>query len=243
MRILLNISYNGSKFCGFQKQNNGVSIQSELENALQKVCNEQISVTPSGRTDAKVHAINQCVHFDTQSKIAMQKMPQAVNTFLPPDIRVNEAKQVDGDFHARKSVKKKTYMYVFSKSKIISPFEYDFVSPLEYDVDVNLIETMSKNLLGTHNFKAFCSSGTSATSFERTIYDVTVEEKENKLIFKITGNGFLYNMVRIIVGTLVDVGRGKLPTNTIQKMLETGDRNLGGKTAKPNGLYLYNIEY
>ena len=162
---------------------------------------------------------------------------------MPPDIRVKNAKQVDGDFHARICVKKKTYMYVYSKDKIISPFEYDTVSPLEYDVNVDLIKSVAKNLIGTHNFKAFCSTGTSAINFERTIFDICLEEKENKLVFYVTGNGFLYNMVRIIVGTLIDVGRGKLPDNTIQKMLETGDRSLGGKTAKPNGLYLYKVEY
>ena len=242
-RILLTIGYKGTNYSGFQIQNNANTIQQELENAIKKVCNHNVTVFASGRTDAGVHALKQTVHFDTESNIKEQNLVNGLNTFLPSDIRVFEARQVDESFHARFNAKKKTYMYIYSLNQIVNPVVYDLVSPLKYQIDMELVKKAINLLKGSHNFKAFCSSGTSVTNFNKTIFDITVEEKDEYLIFKVTGNGFLYNMVRIIMGTIVDIARGKLALETITKMFDTGDRSLGGSTASQCGLYLYDVEY
>ncbi len=242
-RFLICIAYKGTNYCGFQIQKNGNSIQSVLQDCLKRVFNEDITIFPSGRTDAGVHALKQYAHFDTSKNIPTDKIVSALNTFLPNDIRIYFAKQVDGNFHARFNVIKKTYMYVFSTSKITNPLFYDLVEKLDYKVDLQLIKLAIQKLKGEHNFKAFCSSKSSAVNFVRTIYDITVETKGDYLIFKVCGNGFLYNMVRIIIGTLIDIGRGQLGVDVIDKMFETGDRSYGGKTASQKGLYLFDVEY
>lgn len=242
-RMFLTIGYKGTNYSGFQKQNNANTIQEELETAIEKVCGHKTTVFASGRTDAGVHALKQCVHFDTESKIQESNLINALNTFLPSDIRVLDAKQVASDFHARFNVKKKTYMYIYSLNKVTNPVVYDLVSPIKYQIDMELVNKSIELLKGKHNFRAFCSSGTSVTNFEKTIYDITVEKQSEYLIFKVTGDGFLYNMVRIIMGTIVDIARGKIGLESILKMFETGDRSLGGSTASQCGLYLYNVEY
>lgn len=242
-RILICFGYKGTNYNGYQKQPGKITIQSIIEDALLKITGENITIHSSGRTDAKVHALKQYAHFDSNTNIKMEKLPFALNTYLPQDIRVFWAKEVESNFHARYDVKKKTYMYVFCLDKIVSPLVCDMVTPLCYDLDFVKIQNAIGLIKGTHNFRAFCSSGTNATDFERTIFDITFEQKNNYLIFKVSGNGFLYNMVRIIIGTLVDIGRGKMDIENITKMLETGERKFGGKTVIPNGLYLFDVEY
>lgn len=240
-RILICFGYKGSAYSGYQKQPNKATIQQVIEDVASKIFNETISIYASGRTDAGVHAIKQYAHFDISSNIDINKIPRALNTYLPPDIKVYSATQVDDNFHARYNVFKKTYMYVFSKN--INPLIYDMVTPLNYNLDFELLNKAIRLLKGTHNFKAFCSANTNSVDFTRTIYDIIVEQKQDYVIFKLTGNGFLYNMVRIIVGTLVDVARGAKKLEDVQKMLETGDRSYGGKTVSPTGLYLFDVEY
>ena len=162
---------------------------------------------------------------------------------MPQDIRVKIAKEVDENFSARFSAKEKTYLYVVRQGEIASPILWDMVANYPYKLDEQKIDDCVKKFVGTHNFKAFASSDTDVKDFNRTIYNFTFQKKDNFLIFKITGNGFLYNMVRIIIGTILDIARGKLDIDIIDKMFETGDRSIGGKTAKPNGLYLYDVEY
>ena len=242
-KILICFAYKGTNYSGYQKQPNKITVQSVLEDCLSKVLKENINIIASGRTDAGVHALKQYAHFECENKIDLNKLPTALNTFLPPDIRVYSAKEVDGLFNARTSAKTKTYMYVFCKDKIINPMLFDMVSKLEYNVDINLIKNCMEKIIGTHNFKAFCSSKTCATSFIRTIYDFTMEEKQNYLIFKISGNGFLYNMVRIIIGTIIDIARRHLDISCIEDMFKTGNRALGGKTVDGRGLYLFDVKY
>lgn len=242
-RVLICFGYKGTLYSGYQKQPSKITVQEILEKAIQKVINEKTTIYSSGRTDAGVHAIKQYAHFDTNSNVSMQKLPQAINTFLPGDIRVFEAKIVDDNFHARYNVKKKTYIYVLSNSNVVSPLFYDMVTPLKYQLDMQKVNDAIKIIKGKHNFKAFCSSGTSAKDFDREIFDIQVIEQSNYLVFKVTGNGFLYNMVRIIVGTLIDIGRGRIQLENIDKMFKTGDRSLGGKTLPARGLYLFDIEY
>ena len=241
--ILICFAYKGTNYSGFQKQPNKATIQSVLEESLSHVLKEDIKITASGRTDAKVHALKQYANFYCENSINVNKIPFAVNSFLPLDIRVFTAKEINENFNARKSAKTKTYMYVFCKDKIINPLYYDMIAPLKYEVNLNIIKQCVKLICGTHNFKAFCSSSASSTNFIRTIYEFNVEEKDKYLIFKITGNGFLYNMVRIIVGTIIDISRGKLDISCIEKMFETGNRQYGGQTARACGLYLYDVKY
>ena len=243
MRILIGFSYNGSNYSGFQRQNNAKTIQQTIEDAFMKKLGQNIELTATGRTDAGVHALCQYAHFDAEISFAPEKLVPIAKNILPSDIKVFFAKQVDETFNARKQVKKKTYMYVFNKEEKDLPFLENLTTFLEGDVDEQKMIQSSKKLIGTHNFKAFCSAGSSVRDFERTIYDISIESTKSRLVFKVTGNGFLYNMVRIIVGTLIDIGKGIIMPENIDKMLETCDRAYGGRTAKPNGLYLYNIEY
>ncbi len=242
--ILLSISYRGTNYKGFQKQKNTTqTIQEYLENALEKIYCKKISVTASGRTDAGVHAIMQCVSFTPTKDILIEFLPRAINTYLPQDIMVTKAVEKEEDFNARFCAKRKTYRYVYCKKDAITPFNYDLASVLNYSLDENLIKSCIQKIKGTHNFKAFSTSCTNITNFERTIFDFSYKFDGDYLIFEITGNGFLYNMVRIIIGTITDIARGKLPLETIDKMFESGDRNFGGKTAPAKGLYLLNVEY
>lgn len=242
--ILLELSYKGTNYKGFQRQKNTQeTIENYLANAIKNVFCEDVKITASGRTDAGVHALKQCVNFQTSKNIQTQNIPRALNTYLPQDIRVKIAKEVDENFSARFSAKKKTYLYVVRQGEIASPILWDMVANYPYKLDEQKIDDCVKKFVGTHNFKAFASSDTDVKDFNRTIYNFTFQKKDNFLIFKITGNGFLYNMVRIIIGTILDIARGKLDIDIIDKMFETGDRSIGGKTAKPNGLYLYDVEY
>ena len=243
MRILICFSYNGAFYSGYQKQNNAKSIQQTIETALSEKLGQQISLTATGRTDAGVHALCQYAHFDADLSFPAEKIVQIAKVVLPQDIKIYSATQVADDFHARKNVKQKTYMYVFNKNQKLIPFLKDTTTFLEHKVDTEKMRQASKRLVGEHNFKAFCSAGSAVTDFNRTIYSVDITESEENLVIKVCGNGFLYNMVRIIVGTLIDIGMGKLDANCIDKMLETGDRTYGGRTAKPQGLYLYSVEY
>ena len=242
--ILLELSYKGTNYKGFQRQKNTQeTIENYLANAIKNVFCEDVKITASGRTDAGVHALKQCVNFQTSKNIQTQNIPRALNTYLPQDIRVKIAKEVDENFSARFSAKEKTYLYVVRQGEIVSPILWDMVANYPYKLDEQKIDDCVKKFVGTHNFKAFASSNTDVKDFNRTIYNFTFQKKDNFLIFKITGNGFLYNMVRIIIGTILDIARGKLDIDIIDKMFEIGDRSIGGKTAKPNGLYLYDVEY
>ena len=243
MRILICFSYNGALYSGYQKQNNAKSIQQTIEDALSQKLGQQITLTATGRTDAGVHALCQYAHFDAELSFPAERIVQIAKSVLPEDIKIYSAIQVSDDFHARKNVKKKTYMYVFNKKAEFIPFLNDTTTFLDCEVDVEKMKVASKYLIGEHDFRAFCSAGSSVKDFNRTIYSVDIEQNSDSLVIKVCGNGFLYNMVRIIVGTLVEIGTGKLSVDCIEKMLKTGDRTFGGKTAKPQGLYLFSVEY
>ncbi len=242
-RICICFAYKGTRYSGLQKQPNHDTIQSQVENALEKVTCQKINIYPSGRTDAGVHALKQYAHFDTLSKILTQNFVTALNTYLPPDIRIMSATEVDKDFHARKNVKSKTYLYIVSTSKITNPLLYDYVCEKKHDYDLKKINEIKKLIEGTHNFKAFCASKSSANNFVRTVESIEVEKKCDLILFKITGNGFLYNMVRIIVGTILDIADNKIPIENIAKMFESGDRKFGGRTVCAKGLMLYDVKY
>lgn len=241
-RIKLVLEYNGSKFCGWQRQKNARSVQQELEKALSKLFGKQITVVGSSRTDAKVHAMAQVAHFDCSQEIPVSKIAVAVNSLLPDDVKVLCAKKVGNDFHARFDVKKKTYRYYLYKGKKNAILN-DLVATCDFPLDESAMQQCLKLFVGKHNFKAFCASGAQVKSYEREIYDARLTKKGKYLIFEFTGNGFMQHMVRILVGTCVDVGRGAISLQQVQAALESGKRALAGKTMPPQGLYLKKIYF
>lgn len=241
--LKLTIEYNGAHYCGWQKQKGKKTIQEEIENAIFSLTGEKVVVEGSGRTDKGVHALAQVASVSMQHIIPCKNLVYALNNLLPEDIRIKRAENAKDDFHARFSTKRKTYRYVAQVGGQVSAIENELVGFYPYEVDENLTKSAIEKFVGKHNFKAFCSANTQVTNFEREIYDFTISRKGRKFVFEVTGNGFLYNMVRILVGTALDVGSKKLPLENIDKAFENGGRKLTGKTMPPNGLYLKKVEY
>lgn len=243
MRVLLKIAYDGTDFCGYQVQPNKRTVESELKLALDGLLKEDVKLVASGRTDSGVHALSQCVHFDTQTKIPVKNLKDAINSTLPKDLRVISSKKVSSDFSARYSCKKKTYRYSCYLSKTENPMLERYKTLVEYPLDIDKMKAVSKTLEGEHDFKCFLKTGSSVKTTVRTIYSIKIVKKGSSLDFYVTGNGFLYNMVRIIVGTLLAVGEGKLDEKSVATALQTGNRALLGKTASAKGLCLYRVNY
>jgi len=240
--ILFGVSYLGTNYAGWQRQDNALSIQEVIENALQELAGKEIEIYASGRTDSGVHAFEQCFNAKLNFK-DVNKLPYALNSKLPEDIRILWAKEVDKDFHSRFSAHKKTYVYRLKNEEVESPFDSFMTTYLHYKLDYEKMLLASKKFIGQHNFKAFCSTSATVPDFERTIYELNIKKTENLYEFEITGSGFLYNMVRIIVGTLVDVGRGKIKVEDIDVILKSEDRTKAGKTMPAKGLILKKVTY
>ena len=243
MRVMLIVSYDGSNYCGLQKQKNGVSIQQVLESAIEKATGKVASVTASGRTDAGVHAEGQVFHFDTESSIPDDRFYKAINAFLPNEIKVLASKEVEKDFNARKSAKKKTYAYSFYYSEFELPLLDRYSVRIDSAPNFDKMEQASKLFIGEHDFKAFSATGSSVKSTVRKIYSIDIKKEEKGFKIFITGGGFLYNMVRIISGVLLDVGYGKKSEDDILNAFSTGRRELLGKTLPAKGLTLIEVEY
>lgn len=241
--ICLILEYVGTNYCGFQRQKNGITIQEILESAILEVTNENCTTYPSGRTDAGVHALGQVVNFFTSSNIPDSKFEVVLNQKLPSDIRVKKSFEVDKNFHSRKSAKSKTYIYKIYTGTQFSVFDSKRCLYCKYNLDKNILDEATKLFIGTHDFSSFMASNSSVKSTVRTIYTACFKRQGDYLTFEITGNGFLYNMVRIIVGTLIDVARGKIAIEQIAKLLKGGSRQLAGKTVSPDGLYLKEVSY
>ena len=241
--VKLTIEYNGSKFSGWQKQDGQRTVQGEIENAFFVLTGQNLSVEASGRTDKGVHAYGQIASVKFDCKIPLKNLKYALNNLLPADVRVTKVEFANDDFHARFSAKRKTYEYVVKVGGQPSAIDCDLVGFYQYDVDKTKIDECIKILEGKHNFKGFCSTNTQVTNFEREIYFIKYHKSGKIFKFSVCGNGFLYNMVRIIVGTLLDVGSGKISIENVKKALKTGDRSYSGKTMEPNGLYLKKVEY
>lgn len=244
-KILLTIQYNGKNFCGWQVQDNERTVQGTIESALKTVLGEEVKLVASGRTDSGVHAYAQTAHFMTSSNFDIKKLVPAINGNLPNDVSILKAKQVKEDFHARFDVKQKTYMYQVYASEVMLPLYDDThtqVSPkvLEHYEEM---KKASEYLVGKHNFKAFCSSGSATVDFDRTIYELKIKKQGSFIEFTITGSGFLYNMVRIIVGTLLEVGEGKRTAEEIPEILASEDRTKAGKTMSGKSLFLVEVKY
>lgn len=240
------IAYDGTNFNGFQKQPNGRTVQEEVETTLQRMANgKEITVFGSGRTDAGVHAIGQVIHFDYPEERPLERMRFALDTQSPEDIAVRQVEIVSEEFHARYLVKEKTYQFRVDIGKPRSPFRRHYASYYPYPLDLGKIQRALPDLLGTHDFTSFCASGSSIEDKVRTIYEAKMEVNETKdeLLFTFRGNGFLYKMIRILVGTLLKIGNGRLPEDSIPAIIAKKDRNAAGPTAHPEGLYLYEVKY
>ena len=241
--IKLTIEYDGKEFNGWQKQPNKLNIQGEIERAIKDITGEKVELIASGRTDAGVHSLGQVANFKTKSTIPVEKIPIALNTKLKRSIRILNAEEVEERFHSRYNCKKKTYRYIINNSEngtaIYRNLEYNYSQKL----DVEKMNKAAKEFIGEHDFKGFKASGTSSKNSIRIIYGAKVYQKNDRIIIELTGNGFLYNMVRIIAGTLIEVGIGKIQPDEISKIIESGDRQKAGKTLPPNGLYLVSVQY
>lgn len=243
-RYLITIQYLGKNYLGFQKQPmHPNTIQQTIEDAMNKLFNQQVEIFASGRTDAGVSAMAQTAHFDAETSIPAEKIPFALNELLPDDIKITCCKQVKDDFHARFDVKKKVYVYKTYFSPHMLPFfEHDCLW-LKKQPNIKLMNECAKLLLGKHNFKCFMSSGGQQKTFERIIYYIDIKQSASQITFEVCGNGFLYNMVRIIVGTLLEVGFKKKTIQDVQNALEKQDRTLAGYLVSAKGLYLKEVKY
>lgn len=257
-RIRLRIAYDGTKYCGWQIQNNGISVEWHIREALRTLLGNEIEIIGASRTDAGVHALGNVAVFDTDSRIPPEKFAPALNARLPEDIRVLLSEEVAKDFHPRYCDCSKCYEYTIQVSKIAIPQMTRFSYHVHYMPDVDKMKEAAMLLEGTHDFSAFCSAGAQVKTKVRTLYGVDVEmqnlwkntdvtaygmEDTKLLKIRVTGSGFLYNMVRIIAGTLLEVGRGRLTQEDVKEALISGERSKAGPTAPPQGLTLVKIDY
>lgn len=241
--LLLTIRYKGTNYHGWQVQNNAISVQEELQNAIEKLYGSRLDVKGCSRTDAGVHANMYCVSFNAPFFAGEYHTVSALNTFLPKDIRAFECTEVGDGFHARYSSIGKEYIYLVYNAKYQNPFYSDFSYHFRYDVDLKKINKAAKHFIGTHDFASFCSACSDVDDTIRTIYTLKAEKEGDLIKFTVSGNGFLYNMVRIIVGTLLMVSQGKISPDDIPLIIDSKQRNKAGKTAPPQGLFLNKVFY
>lgn len=243
-RIKLVVQYNGKNFSGWQVQPEKRTVQGELEKVLEFLLKEKVKTYASGRTDAGVSSYGQVVHFDTDKEIVTKSLLVSLNGLLPEDVAVTSCEKVTNDFDARFSVKKKTYMYRFYISRFRLPlFEENAFRVNDY-ANLEKMKEACKYFIGTHDFRSFVSKKSGKNDFVRTIYDAKIIELFDGLYaFEITGNGFLYNMVRIIFGTILKVGYGQIKPQDVQSILEGKSRVLAGKTMPANALVMKKVEY
>ncbi len=245
MKVMLTVSYEGTQYSGWQKQNNSNTIQEEIENALKKIYSQDISILGASRTDAGVHALGQVASFTLEkSNIPIEKLPLILNTLLPDDIVITNAQIASEHFHPRYNAKNKLYQYKIHNSQYRNPLLRNFSWNISQELDIEKMKQAAEHFIGEKDFRGFCSTGGDVKSTIRTITQSKISIKDNDLIiYSVEGNGFLYNMVRIIVGTLVYVGLGKIAAEDIPQIINSCNRNNAGKTAPPQGLCLVNVYY
>ncbi|CQR48491.1 tRNA pseudouridine synthase A [Paraliobacillus sp. PM-2] len=245
MRLLTTVSYDGTAYAGYQVQPNALTIQEKIEQALSKIHKgQEIRIVASGRTDAGVHAVGQTFHFDTDLKIPETNWKRALNAVLPNDIYIDHVQLVPDDFHARFDVKTKKYQYYVLNNEDKDVFQRNYSYFVKESLDIVSMQQACTMLEGEHDFTAFCAANAGVKGTKvRTIYQATCEQHKNQYIFTFEGSGFLYNMVRIIVGTLIEVGKGNRKPMEIREILVSKDRSKAGKTAPPQGLFLTSVTY
>lgn len=241
--IALRLRYDGSRYHGWQVQKNAITVAQTMEEALAKVCGERVKLTGCGRTDAGVHALRYCANFHSDCTVPVDRMPLAVNSRLPDDIAVVDAMEVPDDFNAIGSCVKKEYVYKILNSRIPDPFLADRVCFYPQRLDISLMQAAARAFEGTHDFKAVRSEGTQTKTTVRTVYWCRAEKDGDLITVSICANGFLYNMCRAMVGTMVYASYGKLIPEEIPALLEKRDRRLTGPTMPPQGLYLNRVWY
>lgn len=247
MRYVLKVAYDGTDFAGWQCQKNASSVQEVLENAIAQALGCNVRITGSGRTDAGVHAAGQVCHFDCESSVPPEKMPDCLNRYLPNSVRILEGWEGLDGFDSNRSAKRKTYCYSLYDSLREMPLKERYSVRVENLPSLKVLKEKAVLFQGEHDFKAFCASGSSVKTTVRTVYSVQVEESESfggrDVKIYVTGNGFLYNMVRTMVGHLLDMSAGRKTEESLFKAFETGERNLLGKTMPAKGLTLMQVEY
>ncbi|TCK93447.1 tRNA pseudouridine38-40 synthase [Natranaerovirga hydrolytica] len=242
-RIKLTIAYDGQKYSGWQIQNNANTIQAEIEKACQNLFSQEIKVIGASRTDTGVHALGQVATFDIDTSIPDKKIAYALNARLPEDIVVQESKEVHNSFQPRYHAIKKTYHYHIINNEFILPQYRAYNHFVSRKLDINKMQEATKLFIGEKDFKSFCSANSSVKTTIRTIYALEVEQKAPFLTIKVTGNGFLYNMVRIIAGTLIDVGLNRLSIQEVDEIIKSKNRAKASPTAPAKGLTLVKIYY
>lgn len=242
--LLFKIAFEGSTFHGWQQQENAVTVQGELKDAFKRLTGEDVNITGCSRTDAGVHANEYFFNVKTDATIPVESFPVALaSAKLPGEISVISCREVREDFSARFDCLKKEYIYIFENTAVLSPFNYKRVCNYKYPMNEALMNEASKHFIGEHDFSAFCASGAQVVSKVRTIYDASVERKGDLVIFRVCGNGFLYNMVRIMAGTLLYVNMGKIKADDIPSIINSLDRTKAGITADAQGLYLNKVYF
>lgn len=242
--IKLTIEYDGTDYLGWQIQPGGKTIQGALEDCLKQITGEKIHVIGSGRTDAGVHALAQVAHFKTHSPIDIHSLERALNSLLPKDILIKKVEEMDDEFHARKKAISKVYEYRILNRPLRSVFQRHYAWHIPQKLNRRAMEKATHYLVGEHDFSSFKSSGTSSRSFIRKVFRAEWKrDREGILCFEIEANGFLKQMVRTIVGTLVEVGKGKISPEEFKEILHSKDRRRAGPTAPPHGLFLKEVKY
>lgn len=247
MRYAILLAYDGTDYGGWQVQKNTITVQQRTEEALEKAFGKRITVTASGRTDSGVHAAGQVCHFDAETTIPADKLADVINRFLPPDISVLSSCAAPEDFDANRAAKKKTYAYNFYLSKRRNPLKDRYSVWVKNQLDVAKLEYISGLFVGKHNFKAYCKSGSAVKTFVREVYSVRVDaletERETDIKISVCGNGFLYNMVRTVAGTMINFAEGCLTEEEIVRSLQACDRESVGRTMPAKGLILEAVDY
>ena len=243
MRVRLIVEYDGTNYVGWQRQKNGYSVQQALEEAFEKASGERASITGAGRTDAGVHALAQAAHLDTDCTIPGDKISYAMNTFLPPDIRVKRSERADDRFHARFDACGKTYRYTIYNAPHPSAIYRNLSCHISGELDIAAMRSAAAYLVGEHDFAAFCAAGSEVKDTVREIYSLTVTEEPPFIHINVTGSGFLYHMVRIVAGTLIDAGLSRIPSERVKEILEGRDRNAASPTVSAQGLMLVEVYY
>ena len=242
-RIKLVVAYDGTNYHGWQVQPNGITIESELNRCLSELLGEEIKVIGASRTDAGVHALGNVAVFDTDARMPAEKISLALNTRLPEDIRIQDSCEVQADFHPRFQKTTKIYEYRILNRRFQDPTRRLYSFFYYYPLDVEKMRQGAAYLVGEHDFKSFCTVKPGVENTVRTVYAVRITEDDGMITIRISGNGFLYNMVRIIAGTLIRVGGGTIKPEQMKEILEARDREAAGETARPEGLTLVEIQY
>ncbi len=242
-RIKITVSYDGTNYHGWQVQNNGITIESELNRALSDLFRTEITVTGASRTDSGVHALGNVAVFDVETRMPAEKIAYALNARLPEDIVVQKSEEVEEDFHPRHCDCEKTYEYRILNRKMPLPSVRLNSFFICCDLNIELMKEASEYFIGYHDFKSFCAAGSQVQDTHRTIYSLDVDKHKDMITIRVRGNGFLYNMVRIIAGTLIEVGKGKIKPKDIENIINGTDRKLAGPTAPAKGLTLVEIRY